>query len=70
MRHPAYYARWLAMFWLLAAHAGCGGIGLRRNLDHGETTPEQAAQINRSVNMHRRRSIGAITNRHGWSSCD
>ena len=44
------------MFWLLAAHAGCGGIGLRRNLDHGETTPEQAAR-NQQISEHAQEAI-------------
>jgi tetratricopeptide (TPR) repeat protein len=56
MRHRAYYARWLVLLWLLAALAGCSGFGLRRSLDHGEATPEQAAR-NQQISEHAQEAI-------------
>src|SRR5262249_54398734 len=45
MRRRAVFARSWLLLCLLPAQAGCSGIGLRRNLDHGAPTFEQAARI-------------------------
>ena len=56
MRRRAHNARWMALLWLLAAQAGCSGIGLRRGLDHGDATPEQAAR-NQQISEHAQEAI-------------
>ena len=56
MRRRAFNARCLALLCLLAAQAGCSWIGLRRGLDNGEASPEQAAR-NRQISEHAQEAI-------------
>ena len=56
MRRRAFIAGWGLLLWLLSAQAGCSWIGLRRDLDHGASTPEQAAR-NQQISEHAQEAI-------------